>query len=243
MRLSDLVEATITDRNSVLRKTPRKILTTARFKKELAQQRDYYSKVNFDDMWREFLRDKCWYDPPRTYGRKDEPLSAIKSVKGTQHAHIVKGECVVVYRIVTPRDPLTGLTDPEHSVLILYTIGEHIKVEKGGLVATGNLIRDMDHVNNWDVSGPPPVAPPPAEVDIPAAMLQIIINGFHELMNDDRDKRMLMDFAKHGKGVNDMSTLLQYLGIDTKKIDFQQLRQFAQAFVATPRDYATKYAD
>jgi hypothetical protein len=227
MRLRDLQEGAFTTSNAQLRSSPRTLLFPERFAKEMATQREAYGSQGFDAQWDAFAKDKCWYDPPLTFGIKDGPLVSMPGFRGIQHAHIIKGKCVVVYKVFQ-----------DH--VRLYTIGDHLRVESDGLARTAQLVNSVDKAGKWNEEAAPSL---PSDADQPQAMQeatrQHLINLFI-MMTDDADTRdILTRFARQNRG--NIDEWLSMLKVDPTSVDRDSVRKLAQDFIMNPSQYSPSW--
>ncbi len=130
---------------------------------------------NIDPELKTFLLDKCWFDPPPLYGKKDGPVGGkIALLKGIFHAHMHFGKVVIIYKV-------------EAESIRLYVAGDHKIVEKDFLGDLGRQIKNLDKLT-WTSSKPPDRAvTSDVTPDVESAAMQLI-----ELLNDDPATRNLL---------------------------------------------------
>lgn len=210
MRINELLNLTEADLAHTKRETPRTVRMSEKFQTAWPRFQHSYPdlKKNFD----EFVLAKTMWDPPRVSGKHDSPMRHLTGVSGIMHSHMVFGKAVLIYKV--DRDYLT-----------LYLITDHFGVEKGGLNATSNAIREIDRADTWQRINPPQEPVDPQVVGL--------ANELFSMMDGGAEQNILRQFAR-GHTHSGMDAYLDLMpGI--AKVDRNIIRQLAQKFLTQPR--------
>lgn len=179
MKISELLtEATLTH---VLRDVPRMIRVSNLWHKTLQKSATGFNEVA--EELQQFYLDKCWFDPPLIYGKKDYPFGAnLKALKGMDHVHMHYGKVIVIYNV-------------DKMYVNMYVAGDHKIVETGGLAALGKLVKKLkDDVWHVEVAPKRQVTPPD---QVPEETVQAIRDLYEVMSTDTQAYKVLRQFTQH----------------------------------------------
>lgn len=202
MRIQDLLEHVI--------KT--QILATKRFKKDY--QEFVRAFPTFKDTFAEFIKHKH-VSPQEPFGKKDYPFKG-KLFNGWEHAHIVFGKAMVIYK-----------SSPEQ--ILLAAVVDHLSVEGTGnrIQALAKYVKDLgmqDFVSLMAHEEP--------EHDHMLNHKPAVMDLFYHMAAHESDQDLLRDFAQ---GKNDH--VLEFLGVAVPDVqvdhmDLKVLRTWAATALA-----------
>lgn len=169
-------------------------ITTTR---KRAQARTVHISNSWDQTWqsehkrygdlaeelRNFLMDKCYYDPPPPHGKKDYLFSGnIALLKGIGHAHMHFGKVVIIYEVT-------------HNDVRLYVAGDHKIVESGGLPDLGRTVKRLKNMP-WSTMPTPEIS---VLSDVSEPVIQAVNEWLAMLMSEPAKVNDLHKFAQNDK--------------------------------------------
>lgn len=181
MKIEELLaEATM---SHVLRKVGRSIKLSNVWEKTWTKAALGWDGV--EDELKQFYQDKCWFDPPLSFGKKDYPMGGnLEKLRGFQHAHMHFGKLVVVYRV-------------EGDHVLMYVAGDHKIVEAGGLTALSKLVPNLTK-DAWTTI-PAPARTVVPQNAVPDHITQAIQDLYELMLSDPDANRVLRAFAQDDK--------------------------------------------
>jgi hypothetical protein len=162
---------------------------------------------------RNFLIDKCYYDPPPAHGKKDYMFSSayVADLKGISHAHMQFGKVVIIYEVLANH-------------VRLYVAGDHKIVESGGLPTLGRTIKRLKDMP-WQPEEAPVI---PVTNNLAPEVAQAVSDWLDMLASEPARLNDLYKFAQNDKL---LVPLLPYMSWEPqlKKLSVGQLQQLVIA--------------
>ena len=212
MKISELLaEGTFSHQ---LRETPRTIRVSSSWHKTWQK-----SALGFDGVEQEleqFYLDKCWFNPPLPYGKKDYPFSGnLKDLKGMDHAHMHFGKVVVIYNV-----------DQQH--VNMYVAGDHKIVESGGLATLGKQVQNLKK-GTWSEEPAPARKVTPVD-NVPEGIKQAILELYEVMQSDATAYKVLRQFAQDDQQYWQLIPY-QQMNPDLNKVTPKTMHDLAVAFL------------
>ena len=162
-----------------------------------------------------FLIDKCYYDPPPAHGKKDFLFSGanVKGLKGIGHAHLHFGKVVIIYEVQADR-------------VLLLLAGDHKIVESGNLAVLGAQLKRLKD-QPWTAWETPAIV---QNTSLDDHIQQAAQEWLQMLASDPSLLSSLHKFAKDQRAV---VYLVPYIAWEPKIKDLpaEQLQSLAIAFL------------
>jgi len=177
------------------------VLATKRFRKDYKTFAEAFA--SFRETFAEFIRSK-YADPSKPFGKKDYPFvgTSKSGLKGWNHAHIVFGKAIAIYK-----------ANPKQ--ILLAAVTDHLSVEGSGPRIQGLA----DYLDSLDMSNFTPIENIGVQqVKSTDDYQEPIQDLFYSMAAHDTDYQMLVDFAQ---GTND--DVLEFLGVAVPDLDQQHL--------------------